>query len=280
MLASKPNELGGLERELAEAREELALVKGRMQSELQAAAAIQRALLPVKSPLVKGIRTAWRFRPSCALGGDILNIFLLNDRNIGFYILDVSGHGLAAALLSVAVSHFLSPFSDLSFLRDSGARGSMVTPAEVAARLNRQFTSHPEFTQFFTMFYGVLDTATHELVYVSAGHPAPVVLSREGGRLLNSTGMPVGVDVNAAYENVNVRLGAGDRLYLYSDGISEAKSADAHDLYDTERFAETARTLTGTPLNESLDRILESVDEWCGEEGADDDISLLAVEIQ
>ena len=80
-----------------------------MQADLDAAAKIQAALLPTAGPQVPGYRFAWLFEPSAALAGDILNVFRLDDRQVGAYVLDVSGHGVAAALLSVTVSRFLSP---------------------------------------------------------------------------------------------------------------------------------------------------------------------------
>lgn len=264
------------EEELRRAQEELKTLQSRIQNELEAAAVIQRSLLPVRSPLLKGLRASWLYQPSCHLGGDSLNIFRLNENHAGFYLLDVSGHGIAAALMSVAVSHFLSPFSSLSFLRE-GTANSVASPADVIGRLNQQFASHPEIRQFFTIVYGVINTATNELAYASAGHPPCIVLSESGERFLNSTGLPVGVDANAAYDMHLMQLRPGERLYLYSDGVVEAASEREGD-FGEERLLKSLRASMALSLPESLDRLTESVRVWSGEDGLDDDVSLLALE--
>src|SRR5262249_37649781 len=154
------------------------------------------------------------------LAGDLLNIFLLDGRHVGLYLLDVSGHGVAASLLSVAASHFLTPHGAGSLLKVP-ARGAaparLARPAEVARPLNAQFaTSHSE--QFFALFYGVVDLASYTLSYTNAGHPGPVILA-EGAvpSVLGSSGLPIGVLEQAVYEDAEVRLRPGDRFWLYSD---------------------------------------------------------------
>jgi sigma-B regulation protein RsbU (phosphoserine phosphatase) len=165
-------------------------------------------------------------RPCDELGGDGLNVIPLGDGKVGLYILDVSGHGVASALLSVTLSRLLSPPSEPSSIltRDGDVRGrfDITPPAEVAARLNRLFPFDSATEQFATMVYGILNAATGEFRYVSAGHPGPVHLPAGADPvILESQGFPIGLADNA-YEERSVRLGAGDRLYLYSDGVPEA----------------------------------------------------------
>ena len=122
---------------------------------------------------------AWSYQPCDELAGDGLNIIPLGDGQVGLYILDVSGHGVSSALLSVTLSRLLSPPSDRVFDPDPGAgrpaTGRRHAPREVADRLNRLFPFEPATEQFATLIYGVLDVATGEFRHVSAGHPGPYI---------------------------------------------------------------------------------------------------------
>src|SRR5262245_21576599 len=110
-------EIKRTETELRRRTEELATINARLKRDLQAAARVQQALLPAVLPDTPPVHLAWTYRPCDELAGDLLNIFLLDDRRVGLYLLDVSGHGVAASLLSVTASHFLTPHGDASLLR-------------------------------------------------------------------------------------------------------------------------------------------------------------------
>ena len=261
--------------------DELLRMNEKMKLDLQAAWAIQKALLPVSSPLVKGFRAAWSYKPCDELGGDILNIFKLDEKHIGLYVLDVTGHGLAASLLSVAVSHFLSPFSESSFVRHShhGGKSSFAQPAEVAGSLNQQFSSNPDITQLFTLLYGIFDVESREFRYACAGHPPPLVLSAGGGaRYVAGAGLPIGVTTDTSYSEFSLKLKPKDRLYLYSDGVTEAKNADS-DLFGDERFLEAVSSGGKHSLSQSLEKVVDKVERWCRPNLLDDDLTLLACEL-
>lgn len=260
--------------------DELRSLNDKMKHDLQAAWAIQKALLPVSSPLVKGFRAAWSYKPCEDLGGDILNIFKLDEKHVGLYVLDVTGHGLAASLMSVAASHFLSPFSESSFVRHTHNENKLAfaQPAEVAERLNQHFSSNPEITQFFTLLYGVLNLESNEFRYICAGHPAPVLLSGGKARSVPGSGMPIGMMPGHSYSEFSLRLDPGDRLYLYSDGVTEAKNAK-RDLFGEEQFMEVLNSAANAPLSESLDTVMRKVESWCKPEEPDDDVTLLVCEL-
>ena len=187
--------------------EELATINARHKRGLQAAARVQQALLPAVLPDTPPVRFAWNYRPCEELAGDLLNIFRLDDRRIGFYLLDVSGHGVAASLLSVTASHFLTPHGDASLLRQptvAGTPAGLARPGEVLRRLNVQFCTERS-EQFMTLFYGILDFTALSLCYANAGHPGPVVLSDgTAPRVLQNSGMPVGVMEQAEYEDAEL----------------------------------------------------------------------------
>ncbi|MDZ4687903.1 MAG: SpoIIE family protein phosphatase [Planctomycetaceae bacterium] len=271
-----------LQTQLEESNARLENVNGRMARDLKAAAKIQATFLPREMPHVPGADFAWIFQPCDELAGDGLNIIPLGNRQWGLYILDVSGHGVASALLSVTLSRLLSPPSEPSSILirggDGGDRFDITRPAEVAARLNRLFPFDSATAQFATMVYGILDAATGEFCYVSAGHPGPVHLpSRADPVMLASAGFPIGLGGDV-YEERSVRLGAGDRLYLYSDGAPEAMDP-AGDLFGDIRLLEAINQGRSEPLREGLTILLQAITKWHGATRAQDDLSILAVEV-
>ena len=271
-----------LQIELEETNARLAMANGRMSRDLRAAAKIQQTLLPREAPRVPGTDFAWSYRPCDELAGDGLNVIPLGNGNVGLYILDVSGHGVASALLSVTLSRLLSPPSEPSSIltRDEAARDrfDITPPAEVASHLNRLFPFDPATEQFATLVYGILSVATGQFRYVSAGHPGPVHLpSGADPVLLESQGFPIGL-ADGAFEERSVRLGAGDRLYLYSDGVTEAMNPAGKQFGDA-RLLEAIRQGRSEPLQESIATLLTEIARWQGTERPQDDISVLAVEI-
>jgi sigma-B regulation protein RsbU (phosphoserine phosphatase) len=262
--------------ELESANRDLAAVNNRMTRDLEAAARVQKALLPTLLPQLDSVQFAWAFRPCDELAGDILNIFQLDASHIGFYVLDVSGHGVSAALLSVAVSHFLSPLGPNSLLR--WPDGRLARPSEVLERLNGQFSGeHSE--QFSTLFYGVLELGTFEVSYANAGHPSPVVIS-EGGILktMHNSSFPIGIFDEATYDDDVVRLQPGDRLWLYSDGVVEAMNDDGVQ-FGNDRFEAELRLANSIPIDDAVERLLQVVKDWAGPNGPQDDISIIAIGI-
>ncbi len=253
-----------------------------LRQDLDAAAAVQRSLLPASPPSVPGFRFAWKFRPCQELAGDFLNIVPLDDQHLGVYILDVSGHGVAAALLSVTLSHFLSGVPDRSFLY--GATGGaqspfrVARPSEVVGRLNQHFRSGPQVMQYFTMVYGVLELETRDFRYVAAGHPGPVFMRRGGlPAALASNGPPVGLLPWAAYEEGTLRLEPGDRLYLATDGLTETENAAGQE-FGSQRLSEAYAAEWDRSLDEGLAAVLARAEAWCAPAQLADDVAMLAIE--
>lgn len=272
-----------LEQNLARRNEELQLANRRMTRDLQAAARVQQALLPAALPQYDRVRFAWRFQPCQELAGDILGVVPLDDRHVGLYMLDVSGHGVAAALLSVTVRHFLSPALTSSSILRQQVPGSTAfrptPPAEVTRELNTRFPMDPNTGQYFTLLYGILDLETFTFRQVSAGHPGPVHLPAEGPPTrLTAPGFPIGLVEDAVYQERELQLRPGDRLYLYSDGIPEAPGSSG-ELFGVPRLLTELQNAHAVALDESLDALTRSVDKWCLPGRPADDVSLLALEI-
>jgi sigma-B regulation protein RsbU (phosphoserine phosphatase) len=285
------DEIHRLERGLEERNLQLRTANVRMQSDLEAAARIQEALLPTVGPHVEGYRFAWLFEPSAALAGDILNVFQLDKHQVGAYVLDVCGHGVAAALLSVTVSRFLSASPDPSSMlwRRAGAEVKATsgrsladgfeieTPGRVAQRLSQRFPFDGATGQYFTMVYGLLDTRLHRFRYTSAGHPNIMLVSAAGeSYLLDASGYPIGVD-SGDYDEQTVTLAPGDRLYIHSDGLTEAMSP-SEEMFGTSRMLDLLRTARQKSLDDSLKMLSEAIVTWTNTSERRDDQTVLAIE--
>ena len=271
------------EEALRRAKDDLETVNRRMMMELQAASRVQRALLPAKLPDIGDASFSWVFEPCDELAGDTLNVVPLGDQRAGLFMLDVSGHGVPAALLSVAVHHWLSARPERSALltRDpeepSGYR--VIPPARIASLLNAAFPMDPATAQYFTLLYGILDVEAKEFRFVSAGHPGPIHGPK--GRhveLIQASGLPIGILPDGKFAEQTVHLSSGDRVYLYTDGLTETMSPDGEEFGTTGlvRALEETRHL---PLKENLSATVESATRWRDSSSVQDDISLLGFEI-
>ena len=280
-LKTSVEQIRRLERGLEERNRELQAANAQLRADLDAAARVQTALLPVIDDRIPGYGFHWVFKPSAALGGDMFNVFRLDEHHAGMYILDVSGHGVAAALLSVTVSRFLSATPDASSMlwrpRAEGVGYELERPANVADRLSKRFPFDRVTSQYFTMIYGVLDLRTHTLTFVSAGHPNLIHLpAGRPARVLESSGYPVGVS-EEAYEEYEVRLEPGDRLLAHSDGLTEAMGA-GQELFEQRRVLEALEAARDISIGSSLSEMSRRVDEWTGPGARQDDLSMLLLE--
>jgi sigma-B regulation protein RsbU (phosphoserine phosphatase) len=260
---------------------ELETANQRMKRDLDSAARVQRALLPSELPNVPGMEFAWVFKPCEELGGDILNVFRIGESHVGFYVLDVSGHGVPAAMLSVTLSRLLSPWpqqaSIVQHVDASGVR-TPAPPAEVCAELNRRFPMAEEAEQFFTLLYAVLDLRSKTLRYISAGHPGPTLLHAGEAIDLTKSNLPIGLDASSQFVDHTLQLQDGDRLYAYSDGISEARNS-MRELFGAERVSDSIRSSSRRPLSESLATLVGDAAAWINGP-FDDDVSALALEVR
>ena len=272
-----------LERNLAARNQELVKANERMRHDLEAAAVVQRSLLPEVLPDALGVTFAWHYDPCDELGGDILNVLDLNDRRIAMYLLDVSGHGVPAALLSVTLSRVLSARNSTppNPIRCDATADVIEnqTPQLIVHQLNQQFPMSSNNGRYFTMAYAVLEVDSGLLRYVLAGHPPPILIRRnQSPKLLTGGGLPVGMFDDAEYEECSIQLNPGDRLFFYSDGITEARSKQGT-MLDTEGLIRFIEESHRDLLKESLMTCVENIQHWCTQLPFADDVSLLALEM-
>ncbi len=269
------------EEALRRANDELRVASEKMRRSLEVAARIQRSLLPEAAPDLPGARFAWGVRPCDELAGDLLGIVPLADGCVGLYVIDVAGHGVPAALLSVTLSHWLAPARAQSPLvrpAAEGAVGGVARPAQVAESLSAQFPFDVRTGQYFTMLYGVLDTRRRSWRFVLAGHPLPIHQPRgRAPRFLEASGFPIGIVPEARYDEVEVALGPGDRLFLYSDGIVDAQD-DSGEEFGQAALLDTLAQAREQPLEEAIHATLATVERHVGG-GQKDDLTLLGVEL-
>lgn len=248
--------------------------------DLQAAAAMQLRLLPRKLEIEERAKLDWFMLPSSYLAGDMLGYFLVDSRHLVFYLLDVAGHGIPAALLSVTLNRMLTPASGSSLLHvSSEIRDQHVAyyPSEITGELNRRFQSMEE-DEYFTILYAICDLETGEVRFCQAGHPAPLHITVSGNVVpVGEGGFPVGLWPEMTYEESVVQLASGERLVLYSDGITECQNLEAT-AYGIERLSAVLQRNARSPLSTLVNAVREDVSQWHGTTEFSDDVSLLVIE--
>lgn len=266
----------------AEAREAAAAAYKIIADDLKAAARVQRSLIPQKITNLRGITCDWLFLPSQFVAGDIFNIFQIDETTLAYYLLDVSGHGISSALLSTTLSSVLKPSPNFS---DPMRRSLPLPPyyeivpsREVVRELNERFMNDGMYAQYFTMIYGTLDIATGSGLLTQAGHPSPIHQAADGTvRLIGDGGFPVGMLCDAEYDEHQVVLMPGERLFLYSDGITECLNHEG-EMFGEGRLLEVIRKGRAASLHDVIEMIERELTCFSNETCFDDDLSLLAIE--
>jgi sigma-B regulation protein RsbU (phosphoserine phosphatase) len=247
-------------------------------AELQAASELQLSLLPTISEVHPGYNCDWLVLPSSFLAGDNLNYFIMQERYLIFYHLDVAGHGIPSALLSVTLNQLLSPQPGSPMVRFDPQLElkRIVPPVDVVSELNRRF--QPQGDGYFTMIYAVLDTQTHEVRFCQAGHPSPIKFAADGTVTeVGEGGFPVGLWPEMTYDETVTSLLPGERIVLYSDGITACLNED-EEPYSLERFKELISMHSDKSLKEVLQEVQTDLEKWVRGRDFPDDISLLMIE--
>ena len=243
-----------------------------VQEDLERAAAVQKSQLPNNGLLPQSITSAWCYHPAMGISGDCLDMFQVGEDRLFFYLLDVSGHGVAAALRSSAISQLLRPISGImDGLEEHG-------PAHVMSQLNRHLCeANQDFDYFATLVVGDIDATNGMLRMTSAGHPSPLLL--RPGRCANEIkagGLPIGIDSEALYEHAEIRLRPGDSLMLYSDGLLDCENPQGshYGIAPIRNRVESNINIDSDPAR-LLAQIESDVDEWRNGLPLNDDLSML-----
>jgi phosphoserine phosphatase RsbU/P len=237
------------------------LEKERMSRELAEARQIQAALSPASPPPLRGFAIDARCIPCREVGGDWYDYVLLPGDRVGVVLADISGKGMAAALL------MSSTRSILRLLAEDGS-----PPGEVLGRLNRVLLKDFPAARFVTMIYAVLDGAQRRVRFANAGHPYPLLVDSGGSRFLETeTGCPLGIQ-DGTFAEREIAMSAGNRLVLYSDGLSEALNT-AEEEYGTARLVDRVASAPAT-----LESLLEDVRRFTSGTPASDDLTVMMIQ--
>ena len=249
--------------------------------DLKAAAEIQRSLLPQEYPNVDIMDVAWKFMPCQSIGGDIFNLIRLDEDNWGIYMVDVSGHGVPSALVAVSVTQMMHSSKSVILKRsiDHPPHYQIVAPPEVLDKLDREYPIE-RFDKFFTITYIVLNGQSKRILYSNAAHPPPVLLHPDGTlEFLDKGGTIIGMGGALPFEGGENQLRAGDKLFIYTDGIVEYQDEDGN-FYGEDRFFDEMKRLKDEPISSMIDGVIASVMDFGKNNEPQDDISLLGVEIR
>jgi len=253
-----------------------------IRKDLEAAAKMQKDLLPNPTGGPSGFSFDWLFLPCSFVAGDTFHYLEIDDHHVCFYLLDVSGHGVPAAMLSFTLSKTLSslafPGNPLRESCEIQQSYDLVSPATAVNELNRRFQSDEKSMQYFTMIYGILDKRNGRIVFTQAGQPLPIHVPRGAPpRFIGSGGFPVGLYSEATYDEQEIVLQPGERLILYSDGITDCTNAKEED-FSPERLIKILGGWQDLPLRSLMGKLEQELREWRGGDEFQDDMTLLAIE--
>ena len=226
--------------------------------ELKRAREIQQSLLPSTIPQIPGFEVTCAWQPASTVGGDYYDVLRLGEHRLGICIADVVGKGVSAALLMANVQAAVHAFAS-----------DAESPSQLCGKVNRLLFDNIATGKFVTFLYGVLDGETRTFRHCNAGHPYPILLSDGSIRVLEQGGAVLGVFPDWTYQDSTVELRAGDRLFLFTDGITEASNTDGQEFEDASiaAFAKANGTLTAKELN---NRLLAQVSAFCSAQFQDD----------
>jgi sigma-B regulation protein RsbU (phosphoserine phosphatase) len=228
------------------------------EQELRRAEEIQRSLLPRQIPQIAGFEVAAAWQPARTVGGDYYDVIQLGAHRLGVCIADVVGKGVSAALLMANVQASVRAFATES-----------ESPAKLCAKVNGLLCENIATGKFVTFLYGILDSQARTFQFCNAGHLYPILVSGGSARALEQGGAVLGVFPQWQYEDAAFALSAGDRLFLFTDGITEATGADGKEFEEggIAAFAEANGALSARELNS---RLLAQVTSFCSAQFQDD----------
>ena len=245
-----------------------ALVLQRAAQELDFASEIQASFMPDQIPIIPGWELAVTILPARQMAGDFFDFIPFEDGRLGILIADVTDKGVGPALY-MALSRTLIRTYALEYEFD---------PDTVFFAANRRILQDARARLFVTVFFGVLDTETGVLTYSNAGHNPPYLLRADGGDVepLRLTGMPIGIDESAVWEQHEVKMEVGDVLVLYTDGIPDAMNEEG-ELYEDENLVDVAVLNANASAHELQAAVIDSVHNFVGDAPQVDDITMMVL---
>lgn len=244
-----------------------------IKEDLAAAAFIQHSFLPQQTCALGYVCLNWLFKPSDYVGGDMFNLVELDDNHIAFYLMDISGHGVSAALAAISVSQLLSRSDHFT-----GHQNRVIPPSDLLQQLDMDFPIE-RMNKHFTMFYGVVSRSEQTLTYSSAGHLPPLLLRKDGHiEHLDKGGSVIGIGAGIPFEQESVSFTPGDRLICYTDGLSEYESPSGEQ-FGSPRLEFCVLGHSTESSGRLLDCIYNEMLEFGENHPLQDDVTLCCLEI-
>jgi phosphoserine phosphatase RsbU/P len=227
--------------------------------ELDKAREIQEGLLPKRIPQVKGLEIAGAWQPASVVGGDYYDVLKFSERKVGICIGDVVGKGISAALLMANLQASFRAFAS-----------EEVSPGTLVGKLNEVVSNNIAPDKFVTFCYCTINTADNRLTYASAGHWPPILFRKSGEAVrLKEGGAPLGIFPSLNYEDAGLPLASGDRLVIYTDGLTEAMDSSEQE-YGEQRLVELVSRNISLSAAELLASIRKEVSGFCNGDFRDD----------
>ncbi len=272
-----------MERELSEKNrlvvatlEQLSGLYDALDRDLIEARKMQQSLVRDRLRDFGSVEVALLLKPSGHVGGDLVGFFDTRDGRIAIYGIDVSGHGIASALLTARLAGYLSdgaPDQNIALRRRADGGFTAAPPDEVAEALNRLMLSELKSDLYFTMTLAYVDLASGETEITQCGHPPPAVLGAAGHvRFHGSGGLPIGLIAGASYDRFQIRLTPGDRLLIYSDGFTECPDEVGEEL-EEEGLSAILSENAGLDASGLLEALVWDLDRFSGGADFPDDLS-------
>lgn len=227
---------------------------------------IQQGLLPREIPQIGGFTIAGAWQPARMVGGDYYDVFQLGERELALVVADVSGKGVPAALLMSNLQATVKAYATVEPF-----------PKDLCGKVNRALCKSIPSGKFITFFYAALDSARRRLTYTNAGHNPPLVARQDGSCLkLETGGTVLGMFADGSYEQASIDLLPGDRLVMFTDGITEATDSNGEE-FGEERLIAILRAHPAPSAADLCDAIMRDVTQFCREDFADDATLLTVV---
>lgn len=242
----------------------------RVESELDLARRVVESLLPRAFPLIEGFDIYGTTMPVREVGGDYFDFLDSVSDRLGILVADVSGKGLAAALIMVTFRAYIHA----TIINELAMR-------VVMGRVNRLVHETTDGERFITTFYGLIDPEHKRLLYINAGHNPPLLLRADGTKkLLDESGLPLGVFADSRYSESVIEFRSGDILTLYTDGVTEARNL-RDETFGVERLEKIVREASHLRAHEICEAIIKAVHEYSAEVGGpEDDLTISIIKIK
>ena len=238
-----------------------------VQADLDSAARLQGSLLPTSSKLTNQWSLATRFHPAQDLAGDIFQCFNIDDSHLGFYLLDVTGHGIAASMQSFTLAQRLSCKS---------CHWDSLDPALIVTELNADFEDPENAGRFATLILGIANTDSGQVRITMAGHPQPILLDNESATMMSlDSGLPLGIDNQFQYQYNSFFLSSEQHLMLYSDGLYECQHP-TYGEFGQQRLLKACSDAHQLSPEALLHHLSHAIDLW-QQNSPQDDISMMII---